>query len=302
MLNLNDLHLFVRVIEHGGFSAASRQLRIPKSTISKRVAALEADLGARLLHRTSRSLALTEAGRDFLDHARAALIEAESAEEVVRRRLAEPTGTVRLTASVPTAQTLLADLLPRLAAAYPKLVVQLHATDRFVDLVQEGFDIAIRSHFAPLPDSALLQRRIGSQSLILVAAPAYLGAHGQPDHPGQIPGHDGLMVGPAERWRLQGPRGEVAEVAPRPRMIADESTVLLKAAAAGFGLVCLPDEFCRPGLEAGSLMRVLPGWTAGEVVTTLLMPHRRGQLPAVRVVVDFLTSGAGSRTDHHPGR
>lgn len=101
---------------HPARGAAARQLRIPKSTISKRVAALEADLGARLLHRTSRSLALTEAGRDFLDHARAAPIEAESAEEVMRRRLAEPTGTVRLTASIPTAQALLADLLPRLAA------------------------------------------------------------------------------------------------------------------------------------------------------------------------------------------
>ena len=119
MLNLNDLHLFVRAIESGGFTSASRHLRIPKSTISKRVAELEASLGVRLIQRTSRSFTLTDVGRDFYDHARAAMIEAESAENVVRRLLAEPSGPVRLTAAVPTAQFYLADHLP--VVARPRL-------------------------------------------------------------------------------------------------------------------------------------------------------------------------------------
>jgi DNA-binding transcriptional LysR family regulator len=290
MVNLNDLHLFVEVIDKGGFSAAARHLGRPKSTISKRVAELEASLGARLVHRTSRSLALTDVGRDFFDHARAALIEAENAESMVRSRLAEPSGTVRLTASVPTAQFHLADHLPELIRAYPKLRLEIHVTDRFVDLVQEGFDIAIRSHFAPLPDSALMQRRMGVEPVVVVAAPAYLDDRGAPLHPEDIEEHDGLLVNTSSTvWRLRNEdRGEV-QAAPIPRMIADESLVLLKAATAGFGLVCLPESICRACVESGELVRVLPEWNAGEVTTTILTPHRRGQLPSVRAVIEFLT-------------
>jgi len=141
--NFNDLHIFVRAVDNGGFAAAARHLGVPKSTISKRVAELEADLGIRLIHRTSRSFVLTDVGQGFYDHARAAVIEAEAAESVVQRRQAEPQGIVKITTSVPVAQFHLADRLPALARAYPKLDLQLHVTDRFVDLVREGFDIAI---------------------------------------------------------------------------------------------------------------------------------------------------------------
>lgn len=296
MLNLNDLRFFVQAVESGGFTAAGRQLGVPKTTVSKRVAELEAGLGARLIHRTSRSFTLTEVGRDFYDHARAALIEAESAEGVVRRRLAEPSGTVRLTASVPTAQFTLADHLPALAEAYPKLELVVHVTDRFVDLVQEGFDIALRSHFAPLPDSALVQRRLTREDIVLVASPAYLAARGTPRWPQDLAAHDALLTAPsATTWRLrQGDDDEAVEVAPRVRLVADESVVLLKAAAASLGITCLPEAMCRDAVARGNLARVLPQWTAGSVTTTILMPHRRGQLPAVRAVVDFLCARAGA--------
>ena len=291
MLNLNDLYFFVQVIEQGGFSAASRRLGNPKSTISKRVAALEESLGTRLVHRTSRSLALTDAGRDFFDHARAALVEAEAAESVVRRRLAEPSGTVRLTASVPTTQFDLADHLPAFALAHPKVHVLVHATDRFVDLVQEGFDIAVRSHFGPLPDSALVQRRVAVQPVFLVAAPSYLDRRGVPGRPADLDVHDGLPTGPDKgAWRFRNQAGVELEVTPKPRMTADESMVLLKAAAAGLGVACLPEGICRSYLESGELIRLLPDWTAGEVTTTILVPHRRGQLPAVRAMVEFLSA------------
>jgi DNA-binding transcriptional LysR family regulator len=174
MLNLNDLFLFVQAVEHGGFTATSRHLGTPKTTISKRVAELEKSLGARLIHRTSRSFKLTDAGGAFLQHARAALIEAESAESAVRQRVGRPSGTVRLTAAVPIAQFQLADHLPDLARACPEITLVVHATDRFVDLVQEGFDIAVRSHFAPLPDSTLVQRRLSVEPVLLVAAPVYV--------------------------------------------------------------------------------------------------------------------------------
>ena len=211
----------------------------------------------------------------------------------MRRRLAEPSGTVRLTASVPTAQFFLADHLPALARAFPKLRVQVHATDRFVDLVQEGFDIAIRSHFAPLPNSALVQRRIGVEQVFVVAAPAYLEQRGAPLRPEDLGEHDGLLTGPAATvWQLCSADDGAVQVAPRPRLTADESRVLLKAAAAGLGVVCLPEGICRSYVESGALVRVLPAWTAGEVTTTVLVTGRRGQLPAVRVVVDFLADQA----------
>lgn len=289
MLDLNDLRLFVLAVEAGGFAAASRRLGVPKSTLSKRLAVLEERLGARLVQRTTRSFVLTELGRDVFDHARAALIEAESAEAVVRRRQAEPSGTVRLTASLPVAQAQLAPRLPALALAHPRIVLEVHATDRFVDLVQEGFDIALRSHFAPLPDSGLVQRRLATEPVFLVAAPSYLEARGEPANPTALAVHDGLLTSPRlATWTLEGPDEARADVSPRARMIADESTILLQAAHAGLGIACLPESVCRDTLANGTLRRVLPGWTAGTVTTTILLPHRRGLLPAVRAVVDML--------------
>ncbi|QQE09315.1 LysR family transcriptional regulator [Cupriavidus sp. ISTL7] len=291
MLNLNDLSLFVAAVEHGGFASASRQLGIPKSTLSKRVAELEQRLGARLIHRSSRSFTLTDVGRAFHEHARAALIEAEAAHDVVRQRAAEPSGTVRLTTSVPVAQQTLARRLPELALAYPKLHIQLDVSDRFVDVAQEGYDLAIRSHFAPLPDSELVQRLLSTEPIILVASPRYLAAAADPPStPEALAGHDGLLTRPmATSWRLKRD-DHTLTVTPRPRMTANESTALLAAATAGLGIACLPLSVCRSALQRGDIARVLPDWTAGHVMTSVVMPHRRGQLPAVRAVVDFLAN------------
>jgi DNA-binding transcriptional LysR family regulator len=289
MLNLNDLRLFALVVDHGGFAPAARHLAVPKSTLSKRVAALESQLGVRLLQRTSRSFSVTEAGRDLHRHATAMLVEAEAAEHTVRGRMAEPTGTVRITASVPTAQLLLAPLLPGLARALPKVGIVLQATDRFVDIVQEGIDIALRSHFAPLPDSGLVQRQLEYDPGWLVASPAYLLERGEPSQPEDLASHDGLLVDPGQAaWRLADGHGRTTDATPFPRFHADEAVVLLEAARAGLGIACLPAKLCRALIAGGVLRRVLPDWNAGGVTTTLLMPHRRGLLPSVRAVADFL--------------
>lgn len=300
MYNLNDLVFFVQAVEQGSFAAAGRRLGQPKSTVSKRVAELETALGARLIHRTSRSFALTDAGRDFYDHARAAVIEAEAAETVIHSRLAEPSGRVRITTSVPTAQFHLADHLHALAGTFPKLEIELHVTDRFVDLVQEGFDIAVRSHFAPLPDSGLMQRRIATERIILVAAPAYLAERGMPARPEELADHDGLIIAASARsWRLTGRDGEAIDAAPRPRMAADESIVLMKSAIAGLGIACLPENVVQPAIKEGRLHHVLPAWTAGTVTTTILTPHRRGGLPSVRAVIDFLAGEGRTLQSQH---
>lgn len=294
MLNLNDLTYFVAAVEQGGFAAASRRLGLPKSTISKRVAALEAELSARLIHRTSRSFTLTDLGRDFYEHARAALIEAEAAEQIVRSRQAEPSGKVRITASVPTAQFHLAGHLPALARTWPGLHLQLEVSDRFVDVVQEGYDIAVRDHFGPLPDSGLVQRRVAVDPVVLFASPEYLERCGTPREPRELERHDGLLVAPdAGTWRLRDEAGRQVEVAPVPRMTANESVVLVHAACAGLGIACLPRKVCGDAPGSGRLVHILPDWSAGSVTTTLVMPHRRGQLPAVRAVVEFLAACLG---------
>jgi DNA-binding transcriptional LysR family regulator len=295
MLNLNDLHFFVQAVDAGGFAAAGRRLGCPKSTVSKRVAELEAALGVRLVHRTARRFVLTDVGQDFYVHARAAIIEAEAAQSAVHTRLAEPAGTVNITASVPTTQFRLADQLPLLAREYPKVQVRLHVTDRFVDLVQEGFDIAVRSHMAPLPDSGLVQRQLRTQPIVLVASPDYLALRGVPAAPADLASHDGLVAGPSSRvWQLRNADvGEVA-IAPIPRLLVDEPTALLRCAEASLGIAPLPRAFATSALEAGRLRPVLPGWNVGTVTTTLLVPHRRGQLPAVRAVIDFLVRHAGA--------
>lgn len=203
-MNLNDLTLFAQAVESGGFAPAARRFSVPKSTLSKRVAALETSLGVRLIERNSRSFHLTQTGRDFYEHARAALIEVESAQQIVQQRLAEPSGTVRITAAVPVVQFLLAPRLPALARQWPRLLIQLHASDRFVDLVQEGFDIAVRSHFAPLPDSGLVQRKLMQEAVWLVAAPSLLKANGLPRKPADLLKHPGLLTSPeALAWNLR---------------------------------------------------------------------------------------------------
>lgn len=252
MLNLNDLAYFVAAVEHGGFAPASRRLGLPKSTLSKRVAALEAALEARLVQRNSRTFTLTDMGRDFYRHARGALIEAEAAEAIVRRHQVEPSGTVRITASVPVAQMELAHCLPELARLYPKLDLQLDVTDRFVDVMQEGVDIAIRSHFAPLADSGLVQRQLALEPIILVASPAYLARSPLLQTPDDLGEHQGLLTGATSTsWGLFAADGERTQATPRAAMIANESVVLIAAATAALGIACLPERMCRGAIARG---------------------------------------------------
>ena len=294
-MNLNDLRFLEQAVDCGGFAPAARRFGAPKSTISKRVAALEAALGVRLIERNTRNFRLTKVGQDFYQHARMALMEVESARQVVQQRLAEPSGTVRLTAAVPVVQFQLAQHLPSLATAYPKLQLQVHATDRFVDLVKEGFDIAVRSHFSRLADSGLVQRTLATESVVLVASPGYVQSRGEPRTPAQLSSHAGLLVSAdATSWRLSKPGAATSTVSPQARMVADEPVTLLQAAAAELGIAPLPYGLCARPLAAGELVRILPRWIAGQVTTTALVPHRRSLLPSVRAVLRFLEGRVGS--------
>lgn len=303
-MNLNDARTFVEAVNEGSFSSAARALGVPKSTVSKRVAELERALGVTLAHRSTRRFVPTPIGREFYTRAAAMVALADEAAAVVRGSLAEPSGLVRVTSSLPTAQTWLAPLLPQIALRYPALRVVHHATDRFVDVVREGFDVAIRSHVEPLADSSLVARKIAVEPFWLVASPSYLAARGSPRTPDELASHDMLLTSPSierlvlsrddePRTTTKARATAAAIVVPvRGRYFADESEMLLAAARAGLGITGIPAKMARADLAARRLRRVLPKHDAGRITTTVLVPERRAELPAVRVLIDaFVEAG-----------
>lgn len=295
MLDLNDFFYFVQVVDRGGFTAAGRILRMPKSTLSHRIQQLEAELGVRLLNRTSRRFGMTDAGDEFYRHAVAMLQQAEQAETVIRHRLTEPTGTIRFTAGVSTAHFAMRDMVVDFLVRFPKVNVISHVTDRAVDIVGENFDVAIRGHSAPLPDSALVQRTLAPAPWFLFAGAAYLDANAGLDTPQDLTRHPSLFMmrtGIAPTWRLRHSNAGKDEVVMplTPRMLSDDIVGLKQAAIAGLGIVALPGFICREEVRSGRLRRVLPDWLAGDSTITALIPYRQGLLPSVRAFIDHLAA------------
>jgi DNA-binding transcriptional LysR family regulator len=295
MLDFNDFFYFVQVVDRGGFTAAGRTLRMPKSTLSHRVQQLEASLGVRLLNRTSRQFGMTDAGEEFYRHAVMMLREAELAETAIRHRLSEPTGTVRCTAAVATMQFAMRSLMADFLVHYPKVNVVAHATDQYVDIVGENFDVAIRAHSDPLPNSTLVQRRLAPAPWFLFAGAAYVDANGPFDKPHDLAKHPTLFVmrmGVSPIWRLRRsgrPREEVV-VQLTPRLLGDDMLSLKQAAISGLGIVALPGYVCRDDVRSGVMRQVLHGWIADDTTLTALMPYRQGLLPSVRAFVDHLAA------------
>jgi DNA-binding transcriptional LysR family regulator len=295
MLDLNDFFLFVQVVDRGGFTAASRTLRTPKSTLSYRIQQLEGNLGVRLLNRTSRKFGMTDAGEDFYLHAVAALREAELAENTVRHRLSEPSGTIRCTGGVATMQFAMTEIIGDFLIRYPKVNIVVHAIDRAVDIVGENYDIAIRAHSGPLPDSNLVQRTLAPAPWFLFAGSDYLAANGEPQKPEDLRDHPSLFMmrtGVDQVWRLRHARQAKNEVmiSLAPRLLSDDEIGLQQAAIKGLGIVALPGYICREAVKSGALRRVLPNWIAGDSTITALIPHRQGLLPSVRAFLDHLVA------------
>jgi DNA-binding transcriptional LysR family regulator len=303
MLDLKDVFYFVQVVDRGGFTSAGQTLRLPKSTLSHRVQELEAALGVRLINRTSRQFAMTEVGAEFYQYAVALLQSAEVAEQAVRQRLAEPSGVVRITTAVEIAQFALRDLLPVYLETHPKVQIVEIATDRLVDVVGEGFDVAIRGHTVPLQSSNLVQRAIARVPWCLFAGPRYLERRKAPAHPEELAGHSTLSMvrsGPVQ-WSLRGPDDRQATVAIEPRFQSNNMVTLKEAACANLGVAALPGYICRAELQAGTLLQILPEWTAADARISALMPYRTGLLPAVRSLVDFLALEIPRVTAFDPG-
>ena len=291
MQDLNDLYYFAMVVDHGGFAAAERALGIPKSRLSRRISQLEADLGVRLLQRSTRRFAVTDVGQGVYRHAQTMLAEAQAAREVVDRLSAQPRGVVRVSVPVSLAQQEIPALLPDFLALYPEVRVQLLVSNRRFDLINEGVDVALRVRTKLEDDGSLVLRTFGPIQSLVVASPKYLDGMGRPKTPADLADHVTLNMSEedhSQRWHLHGPGGVVETVELRPRVTGFDFPLLRSLARRGVGITLLPENLCAELVHRGELEVVLPEWRLPEGICHAVFASRRGLLPAVRVFIDFL--------------
>ena len=291
MNDLNDLYYFAAVVDHGGFAAAERALGIPKSRLSRRISALEDELGVRLLQRSTRRFAVTDVGMSVHRHAQSMLAEAQAAREVVERLSAEPRGAVRVSVPVSMAQQQFPKLLPEFMALYPKVRIQLVVSNRRIDVINEGVDVALRVRSKLDDDGSLVMRSFGQIQELLVASPAYLDRAGRPTMPEQLAEHVTLSISEDEarqRWELHGPDGEVRRIDLQPRVTGFDFPMMQAMARDGIGITLLPETVCADAVRRGELEVVLPQWRLPQGIAHAVFASRRGMLPAVRVFIDFL--------------
>jgi DNA-binding transcriptional LysR family regulator len=286
----NDLLLFARIVEAGSFSSAAQRLDLPKSTVSRRIALLEASVGERLLQRTTRRLMLTEFGASLLEHARKVAEEVEAAGALAQHRQAEPSGKLRISMPQDFANIVMADMMPRFLERYPAVSLELDLSPRRVDLVAENFDIAVRMGDLP-EDSTLAARRVATQQFGLYAAPSYLAQRGLPEQPDDLLRHDLLCVlsraGGAVPWVLQ--RGKVRwEKTLTARLTANSPQLLAKIACSGAGIAASTDFIVSKYVQRGQLVRVLPEWDMPVATGWAVVPGRRLMPAKTRAFLDML--------------
>jgi len=289
--DLNDLYFFAAVVEHGGFSSAGRALGIPKSRLSKRIAQLEERLGVRLLQRTTRRFVVTEVGERFYGHCRAVLEEARAAQEAVEEVRSEPRGVVRVSCPISIVQSVVSFVLPEFLALHPKMQVRLQATNRRVDVIGEGFDLAIRVRSKLDTDATLVVRTFGQSRVLPVASPDLLKRLGHPKEPADLANLPALTMDEhegAHSWELYDAQGERAMVDIQPRLVCGDFATLLESCKRGIGVTLLPEFVCGPAVSRGELEVVLPDWSVPQGTMHFVYPSRRGLLPGVRAFVDFL--------------
>jgi DNA-binding transcriptional LysR family regulator len=301
MQDLNDLFFFVQVVDHGGFAPAARAIGVPKSRLSRRLILLEKRLGVRLLQRSTRRFAVTEIGQEYYRHCVAMLVEAAAAQEAIERSRAEPQGVVKISCPPALLCFQVGGMVARYMAAHPRVAVHLESTSRRVDVIAEGFDVAIRVRFPPLEESELVMRTLAPSTQRLVASPELLANAARPLVPADLADLPSLDYGPphrAHQWCLEGPEGGTALIAHRPRLVTDDLIQMRIAALAGIGVVQLPTMMIDADLAAGTLVDVLPEWRPRSGIVHAVFASRRGLLPAVRGLIDHLAAEF-TRTEPH---
>lgn len=288
---LDALYYFAKVVDHGGFAAASRALGIPKSRLSRHVEALEQRLGLRLLQRSTRRFTVTDIGRDVHRHALGMLAEADAAFDVAATALAEPAGLLRIACPPAIASGMLGPVLPDFMARYPRLRFDIDTSNRRVDVLAEGFDVALRVRTVPSGEDGLVMRRFAHLDELLVASAAYLARARALASPADLSTHPTLSLlrePDVQQWTLLDAAGARVTVEHSPRLRCHNFDLLHAAALAGHGIALLPESIARAALSDGRLQRVLPDWRLPQGVFHAVFAHRRGLLPGVRAFIDFL--------------
>lgn len=293
MDSLRDMVVFARVVERRSFTGAAADLGVSKSAVSKQVSRLEDRLGARLLHRTTRKLSLTEAGSAFFERCGRILEEAQAAEEEVGELAAVPRGRLRVAAPMTFGVLHLATVMPDFLTGNPEISVDIDLDDRQVDLVRDGYDLAIR--IGNLADSALVARVIAPSRHVICASPDYLARHGAPEKPSDLGRHNCFCYTYSSRvdeWQLRGPSGpEVVSVSGNLR--SNNGDLLLQATLAGAGILTSPTFIVGGDIAAGRLVEVLPGYMLEDYGIYAVYAHRRHLLPKVRAFIDYLIERFG---------
>lgn len=294
MQNLTDIAIFVKVVELASFTAAADALGMSQPVVSKAVTRLEEKLGARLLNRTTRRLSLTEAGSELYGRSVRALAEIENAELEVARFQTEPRGLLRVSAPMSFSILHLGPAIQAFLTRFPGVALELNLDDRQVDLVEEGFDVAVR--IGRLQDSNLIARKIAPCRQVLCASPAYLAQRGEPERPEDLLEHScilySLLSAPRE-WRLVGPEGKLHTVPINGSIQSNNGLVNRAAALAGGGIVLLPTFYLGEQLRSGTLKPVLCKFKPQELAVYAVYPERRNLMPKVRAFVDFLATTFG---------
>ncbi|WCE03420.1 LysR family transcriptional regulator [Pseudoxanthomonas sp. JBR18] len=298
--DLNDTLIFVKVVEQGSFVGAASALRLPKTTVSRKVQELETRLGAQLLHRTTRKLGLTEAGNVYYEHCQRIARELAEAESAVGQLHAGPRGWLRVTAPYSIGIDKIAPLLGEFHARHPEVRVEMLLSNEPIDLIGGEVDVALR--VGSLPDSNLVARKLGVLNTQVFAAKSYIARHGEPLHPDDLQYHRTFAMpkhrhGSSYSWSLDdgnGPRDFLVN----PILVANDPAALKGALLCGEGLVISADVMVKPFVEAGLVQRVLAGWTGGEYVLNAVFPRGHVQSPKVRVFVDFLLERLNLEIDY----
>ena len=296
MDKFQEMQTFVGVIDAGSFVGASAALQLSKPAVSRYVAELESRLGVRLLHRTTRKLSLTPEGEVFYARCRELLGGVDEAEAEITSRSGEASGLLRVNVPFSFGLLHLAPLWVEFMAQHPKVTLDVTLADRVVDLVEEGFDLAVR--IARLPNSSLVSRTLTSTRMVLCASPAYLHARGQPTHPSELASHDVLaysLFSMGEQWEFTGPEG-VVSVKVTPRMRTNSGDTCRVAALRNQGMVLQPSFMVGPDLLAGTLVEVMPAWRSIEMGVYAVYPSRKFVSPKVRLMIEFLVKAFKMRT------
>ncbi|MDR6289139.1 DNA-binding transcriptional LysR family regulator [Inquilinus ginsengisoli] len=293
--NLNEVLVFLAVVDAGSFVAGGQAMGLTRSAAGKAVGRLEDRLGARLLNRTTRTLSLTDEGRVFYDRGQRILAAVDEAEASVAGNAGTPRGLLRLTVPDAFGRMVILPLLARYLAAWPELQVEVSFTDRRADIVEEGFDLAVRIGGAT-SDSRLVSRVVGRHRAVLCAAPSYIAARGEPAGIDDLERHDRLIFrsrGRSHIWRFRDDDGGWARVQGSGRLRLDSGEALRDAAVAGLGLALLPDFLVAGDVAAGRLRHLLPGLDAGDVEILAIYPSRRLLEPRVRRFIDLMVAELG---------